>query len=50
MNFVVVPLSGWHRTPRVAAYNVTANLLAMMLFGAIAAYFVSGIGGRLRVR
>jgi hypothetical protein len=43
MNFVVVPLSAWHRLPTLTAYSVIANLVAMMLFGAIVSYFASRI-------
>ncbi|HLY04421.1 MAG TPA: hypothetical protein VKR31_01625 [Rhizomicrobium sp.] len=43
MNFVVVPLSAWHRMPAITPYNVIANLLAMLLFGAIVSWFASGI-------
>lgn len=45
MNFVVVPLSAWHRMPAITPYNVIANLLAMMLFGGIVSRFASGIRG-----
>jgi hypothetical protein len=45
MNFVVVPLSAWHRMPKLTAYNVLANLLAMMLFGAIVSFFASQTRG-----
>jgi len=43
MNFVVVPLSAWHRFPAITLYGVVANLLAMMLFGVIVSWFASGI-------
>jgi hypothetical protein len=43
MTFVVVPLSAWHRMPTVTLYGAVANLLAMMLFGAIVSYFASRI-------
>lgn len=43
MNLVVVPLSAWHRMPVITPYSVIANLLAMMLFGAIVSWFASGI-------
>lgn len=43
MNFLVVPLSAWHRIPKITLYGVVANLLAMMLFGAIVSYFASRI-------
>jgi hypothetical protein len=45
MNFVVVPLSAWHRMPTITLYGVVANLLAMMLFGVIVSYFASRIRG-----
>lgn len=41
MNFIVVPLSAWHRMPKLTPYNVIANLLAMMLFGVIVSWFAS---------
>jgi hypothetical protein len=41
MNFVVVPLSAWHRVPGYALYGLITNLLAMMLFGVIVSYFAS---------
>lgn len=46
MNFVVVPLSAWHRIPMVTPYSVIANLLAMMLFGVIVSWFASEIHDR----
>jgi hypothetical protein len=43
MNFVVVPLSAWHRIPKITLYGVIANLLAMMLFGVIVSFLASRI-------
>ena len=43
MNFVVLPLSAWHRFPAITPYGAITNLLAMMLFGAIVSYFASEI-------
>lgn len=48
MNFVVVPLSAWHRMPTITPYNVIANLLAMMVFGTIVSWFASRICDRAR--
>lgn len=48
MNFVVVPLSAWHRMPKLTPYSVIANLLAMMLFGAIVSWFASRTHGGVR--
>ncbi len=39
MNYVVVPLSAWHRTPNFTAETFAWNMLAMLLFGAIVAFF-----------
>ena len=39
MNYVVVPLSAWARWPRFTIEKFTANMLAMLLFGLIVAYF-----------
>lgn len=39
MNYVVVPLSAWHVIPHFTPVKFLANLLAMLLFGAIVAYF-----------
>jgi hypothetical protein len=40
MNYVVVPLSAWHVIPHFTPAKFLANLLAMLLFGVIVAYFV----------
>jgi hypothetical protein len=40
MNYVVVPLSAWHRWPAFTAFTFAANLVAMLLFGLIVAFFV----------
>jgi hypothetical protein len=39
MNFVVVPLSAWAKWPRFTAEQFFENMLAMLLFGLIVAYF-----------
>ncbi|MHB8528423.1 MAG: hypothetical protein ACYC8V_02800 [Caulobacteraceae bacterium] len=39
MNFVVVPLSAYARMPRFTALKAAENLLAMLLFGLIVAFF-----------
>lgn len=39
MNYVVVPLSALRHTPHFTAARFIENMLAMLLFGAIVAYF-----------
>jgi hypothetical protein len=39
MNYIVVPLSAWHRMPHFTMYSFFANLAAMLLFGLIVAFF-----------
>jgi hypothetical protein len=39
MNYVVVPLSAWVRWPHFSVQKFAANLLAMLLFGLIVAFF-----------
>ena len=39
MNYVVVPLSAWARWPHFTAERLVENLLAMLLFGLIVAFF-----------
>jgi hypothetical protein len=42
MTYVVLPLSAWHRTPKFELNLALAeNLAAMMVFGAIVAFFAS---------
>jgi hypothetical protein len=41
MNYVVVPLSAWHVWPHFSVAKFVSNLLAMLLFGSIVAYFAS---------
>jgi len=41
MNYVVVPLSAWHRVPNFSARQFVANLVAMLIFGLIVAFFSS---------
>jgi hypothetical protein len=43
MNYVVVPLSAWHRFPAFDAFRLAGNLCAMLLFGLIVAYFARDI-------
>jgi len=38
MNYVVLPLSAWHVTPKFGLYGFTTNFAAMLLFGCIIAY------------
>lgn len=42
MNYVVLPLSVWGKVPAFTAMTFTANLVAMLLFGLIVAFFVRG--------
>lgn len=39
MNYVVVPLSALHAAPHFSVYSFIANLVAMLLFGWIVAFF-----------
>jgi hypothetical protein len=39
MNYVVVPLSAWARWPHFSVEKFAENLLAMLLFGLIVAFF-----------
>jgi hypothetical protein len=39
MNYVVVPLSGWHVVPHFKPVSFVENMLAMLLFGLIVAGF-----------
>ena len=41
MEYVVVPLSAWQRVPKFALLPFTENMLAMMVFGVIVAWFAS---------
>jgi hypothetical protein len=41
MNYVVLPLSAWHVVPHFSFVRLVGNLLAMLLFGVIVAYFAS---------
>lgn len=38
MNYVVMPLSAWHRVPHFLVTSFTMNLAAMLLFGLIVAF------------
>jgi hypothetical protein len=39
MNYVVVPLSAWKRVPHFFPWTFTENMIAMLLFGLIVAFF-----------
>jgi hypothetical protein len=39
MNYVVVPLSALRHTPHFTAARFAENMMAMMLFGVIVAFF-----------
>jgi hypothetical protein len=39
MNYVVVPLSAWKRVPHFSLWSFTSNMIAMLLFGLIVAFF-----------
>lgn len=43
MEYVVVPLSAWHRSPKFAAVPFAENMAAMMVFGVIVAWFASRV-------
>ena len=45
MEYVVVPLSAWHRWPKFALVPFCENMAAMMVFGLIVAFFASRIRG-----
>jgi hypothetical protein len=45
MNYVVVPLSAWHRFPAFSVGHAFANLAAMLLFGLIVAFFARDTAG-----
>src|SRR5262245_53537365 len=44
MNYVVVPLSAWHRFPHMAWDKFAENMAAMLLFGVIVAWYASRTG------
>jgi hypothetical protein len=44
MNYVVVPLSAWHRVFKFTPLRFFENLVAMLLFGSIVAYFARDRG------
>jgi len=44
MNFVVVPLSAWHRWPHFSTGKLLASFTAMLLFGLIIACFCAAPG------
>jgi len=46
MNYAVVPLSAWHRTPKFTTASFLENMAAMLLFGLIVAYFAARRLGR----
>ena len=39
MNYAVVPLSAWHRVPHFGVKSFTENMIAMLVFGLILAFF-----------
>jgi len=43
MNYVVVPLSAWHRFPNFTPLKFGENMLAMLLFGLIVAFFARDV-------
>lgn len=45
MNYIVVPLSAWHRWPHMAWDKFAENMAAMLLFGVIVAYFAARADG-----
>jgi hypothetical protein len=48
MNYVVVPLSAWARWPRFTLASFAWSMLAMLLFGAIVAFFATRTPPALR--
>ncbi len=48
MNYVVVPLSAWHRRPHFTPQLFSENLMAMLLFGLIIAYCTRTVIVRVR--
>ena len=49
MNYVVVPLSAWRKVPSFTVASFVENLIAMLLFGVIVAYFVRDAAPGARV-
>lgn len=43
MEYVVVPMSAWHRTPKFSLVPFCENMAAMMVFGLIIAWFASRV-------
>jgi hypothetical protein len=41
MNYVVLPLSAWRTVPHFSVAGFAGNMVAMLLFGCIVAYFAS---------
>ena len=41
MEYVVVPLSAWHRVPKFAPVPFAENMLAMMVYGVVVAWFTA---------
>jgi len=39
MNYVVMPLSAWHKVPTFSIGRIFANIVAMLLFGLVVAFF-----------
>ncbi len=50
MNYVVVPLSAWGKAPGLTVEKFVENLVAMLLFGLIVAYFVRDPAGETQRR
>jgi hypothetical protein len=44
MNYVVLPMSAWHRVPHFTAVSAAENGAAMLLFGLIIAFFARKSG------
>jgi uncharacterized membrane protein YagU involved in acid resistance len=45
MNYVVLPLSAWKSVPHFTMLKFSENMLAMLLFGLIIAFFARRLGG-----
>ena len=43
MEYVVMPLSAWHRSPKFSVVPFCENMAAMMVFGLIVAWFASRV-------
>ena len=49
MNYVVVPLSAWQKVPSFTVASFVENMIAMLLFGVIVAFFVRDAAPKPRV-